>query len=148
MVERKQPGIRGKCEDWKEDDAGKNAKSRNGGVDMKPWGQCSKGNCITEGQRRLNVARGKEQPEYRCNICWEYCPTWHEGLCVKKGIMAARRNQCFVCYEHLCPDCNEPKHASKADTVFRWCPMCFTKVENASDAKNHSRKRGRTSYGA
>ena len=114
---------------------------------MEPWGQYNTGDCTTEEQRRLNAARDTGQPAYKYIRCWEFCPTCHECFRIKKEAMTASRNQCFVCYEHLCPDCKEPRHASKADTVFRWCPMCFAEVE-ANDAKNHCRKKGRTSCGA
>ena len=40
-----------------------------------------------------------------------------------------RKNQCHACYKPICGDCKEPQHPSKTDTVFRWCLMCFAKVE-------------------
>ena len=53
-----------------------------------------------------------------------------------------RRNHCYACNAHLCPNCKEPKHVSKTDTVYRWCPQCYTTVEKCQRCREPLSKKG------
>ena len=100
------------------------------------------GKYLTEVQRRTTAARSREQPKSPCSVCGVYCVHWQQGLCVKQAKYTLRRNHCYVCQAHLCHDCKEPKHVSKTDSVYRWCPKCFAKVEKCQRCKEPLSKEG------